>query len=141
MLLKHFAFLSAAACIAACAVSARAEWTLTTADFSEQRQLTVNTWDAQGLSVTGPDGKLVRIPTRDVVSLASDRSITRSKPWRLCRRQRRSPRGRADRHLRPVAGIQMRDRHDRDSSEIRTVAEHRCNDVRGARPGVPPTRM
>ena len=66
--------------------STRADWSLTTADFNQQHQLTVNTWDAQGLSVTGPDGKLVRVPTRDVVSLLSDHPAAGNKPWRLALR-------------------------------------------------------
>ncbi len=66
--------------------TARADWTLTTADFSQQHQLTVNTWDAQGLSATGPDGKLVRIPTRDVVSLTADHPAAARKSWRLALR-------------------------------------------------------
>jgi hypothetical protein len=56
----------------ALAHSARADWTLTTGDFTEQKNLTVNTWDpAEGLSVTDNTGKLIRLDSRNVLGLAS----------------------------------------------------------------------
>ncbi|HUO10650.1 MAG TPA: NPCBM/NEW2 domain-containing protein [Phycisphaerae bacterium] len=75
------------ASVLAHAAAARADWTLTSADFSEQGKLTVNTWDATGLSVTGQSGNLVRIPTRDVVSLVSDLPVAPpNKSWCLALR-------------------------------------------------------
>ncbi len=56
------------------AAAARAEWTLVTSDFAEQKGLTVNTWDLHdGLSVTTETGKLMKVETRKVLSLASEK--------------------------------------------------------------------
>src|SRR5262245_8687359 len=68
----------------------RADWTLTTADFKEQPQLTVNTWSAgAGLAATDSSGKLVNVPTREVISLSSEKKIApeaASRSWKLALR-------------------------------------------------------
>jgi hypothetical protein len=63
----------------------RADWSLTTADGTEQKHLTVNTWDLmQGLAVTDPSGSLTRLDTRSVVALSSDRHpAAATTAWRL----------------------------------------------------------
>lgn len=56
---------------------ARADWTLTTADFKTQAKLSVNTWmPGEGLSVSTAAGSLVKTASRDVVSLVSERART-----------------------------------------------------------------
>jgi hypothetical protein len=68
------------------AVSARADWKLTTADLKEMDHLTVNTWKpAEGPSATDQSGKLVSFPTRDIVSLDSGRVVNAdpSRAWKL----------------------------------------------------------
>jgi hypothetical protein len=84
---SRFPLLSLLAAILFSTCAARADWSLTTADFSEQHKLTINTWDADGLSITGQDGNLVKVQTRDVVTLTSDRHLSPpTKPWRLALR-------------------------------------------------------
>lgn len=73
--------LSAAAFLAS---TARADWSLMTSDFSQQHPVTVNTWTAaEGLSVTGQNGKLNTLPTREVVLLSSDKKIAPPVGWKL----------------------------------------------------------
>lgn len=73
--------LSAAAFLAS---TARADWSLMTADFSQQHPVTINTWTAaEGLSVTGQNGKLNTLPTREVVLLSSDKKIAPPVGWKL----------------------------------------------------------
>ena len=58
-----------------CCGTARAEWTLLNGDFAEEKGLTVNTWTAaEGLSVTDNSGKLIKVDTRQVLSMTSDKS-------------------------------------------------------------------
>lgn len=66
----------------------RADWTLTTGDFVSHPKVTVNEWTLaeQGgaFSYTDLDGKLNRLETRQVASLASDRAVTpRAAAWTL----------------------------------------------------------
>ncbi len=64
---------------------ARADWTLTTADFVSQGKLTVNEWSLQeGLSVSPETGTLQTIATRQVVNLVSDQAkVASDAKWRL----------------------------------------------------------
>src|SRR5689334_23112862 len=75
-----------ASCFLLLASAAHADWTLTTADFTSDPNLTVNSWDIdQGLSLTSQSGKLRTVQTRDVVSLVSSKPRTPAAPasWRL----------------------------------------------------------
>src|ERR1035437_10211616 len=70
--------------------AARADWTLINGDFAQQKALTVNTWNvSEGLSVTDA-GKLLKVPTRNVLALTSDRpraaAVGGGAAWRLALR-------------------------------------------------------
>jgi hypothetical protein len=85
-----FRNLAAALGLAVLASAANADWTLITADATSsngQPNLTINTWTAaEGLSATDRSGKLVRFPTRDIVSLSSGRKVStepHTDRWRL----------------------------------------------------------
>ncbi len=71
--------------ILALAAVARADWSLAAADGPQQPHLTVNTWSAlDGLSVTDQSGKLMKVDTRTVITLASDhKPAAASNAWRL----------------------------------------------------------
>src|SRR5436309_2161915 len=65
-------WIAAAAVCLASAPLARADWTVTTADFKQQEHLTINTWSpADGLSANDANGKLAIIPTREILLLVS----------------------------------------------------------------------
>jgi hypothetical protein len=69
-----FRHLAAALGVAVLSTAAHADWTLLPADGTPSPNLTVNTWTpAEGLSATDKSGKLVRFPTRDIVSLTPAR--------------------------------------------------------------------
>src|SRR5262249_14750847 len=82
--------MTAAAGILFWAAGARAEWRLVTSDFAEQEGLTVNTWEVRdGLSVTTETGKLMKVDTRKVLSLASEKvkpGDATGSPWKLIMR-------------------------------------------------------
>lgn len=68
-----FRNLAAALGLATLLSSARADWTLLTADFASQQHLTVNTWTQDGLSATAESGKLTTFPSRDIIRLSFNR--------------------------------------------------------------------
>jgi hypothetical protein len=80
--MKRTAALLAATAIAL-ASAARADWTLTAADFKDQPGLVVNEFSVKdGLSVSAPNGQLRKVPTKDVLALASDRKPAEpTSPW------------------------------------------------------------
>jgi hypothetical protein len=83
---RAFSQLAAALGVVTLLSSARADWSLLTADFQNQQHLTINTWNPQqGLSATSASGKLATIPSRDIVSLDSGRKINDASPrlWKL----------------------------------------------------------
>ncbi len=54
------------------ATTARAQWTLLTADSTQLGNFTINTWTpSDGISVTSQSGKLITIATRDIVALTA----------------------------------------------------------------------
>lgn len=85
-----FHHLAAALGVAVLSSAAFADWTLIPADGDPSPNLTVNTWTpAEGLSATDKSGRLVRFPTREVVSLtparapASTAAEARQSRWKL----------------------------------------------------------
>ena len=57
-----------------CLAPARAEWSLTNAEFNTEKKITVNEWSLKdGLSYTAENGKLAQCPTRQMTLLANDR--------------------------------------------------------------------
>lgn len=78
----------AAAVITLLAWSARtacADWAITTADFKEVKRATINEWTAaEGLSFTPDNGELVKVKSRELVSLVSDRrAAPKTGRWQL----------------------------------------------------------
>ena len=81
-----FSHLAAALGLAMLSTGVRADWLLRDANQQEQH-LTINTWTpAEGLSATDTKGKLIAVPTRDILRLSSGQkaaSDPASRAWRL----------------------------------------------------------